>query len=383
MTENMTARLIGGVPSENTALFHRIRFLAGDPAAFIEKPDGRTMLLIRDIEADRARRDAHVDEVFVPSDFTPESGFTGDRSTDTAMATSECMKRQGFERILVDRSTPYIYVHQLLEAGLDVGYDETFGVLDRRSKKPEELAALRDAQQVTEQAIRSACELIARAVVADDGTLLHEGEPLTSERMHVFIDMLLLELGYNNPGSIVAGGPAGADCHSVGSGPLRTGEPVIVDIFPCSKSTRFNGDCTRTVVHGEISPELEKMHATVVAAKAAGTAAVRAGATGEDVHKATIRVIEENGFGVGLLPEDAPESWCGMVHGTGHGVGLSVHELPLLDFLGPELVVGDVLTIEPGLYSKAIGGIRVEDMVVVTKDGCENFNSLPEGLDWS
>ena len=85
---------------------------------------------------------------------------------------------------------------------------------------------------------------------------------------------------------------------------------------------------------------------------------------------------------MGLPPADAGDDYLGMVHGTGHGVGLEVHEPPLLDKGGPELVVGDILTIEPGLYSKTIGGVRVEDMVVVTETGCDNFNKLPEHLDW-
>ena len=124
------------------------------------------------------------------------------------------------------------------------------------------------------------------------------------------------------------------------------------------------------------------MHEAVRAAKEAGVASIRSGTTGEDVHRATIEVIRKHGFEVGLPPEDAPSEWCGMVHGTGHGVGLQVHEPPLLDFNAPELVVGDVLTVEPGVYCAAIGGIRIEDMVAVTEDGCENFNRLPEGLSW-
>ena len=383
MSDQATARLIGGAPSQNTALFHRIRFLAGDPAAFIEKPDGSTVLLIRDIEADRARRDAGVDEVAVPADFTPESGLSGDRATATAQATAECLRRTGATRVLVDRSTPYIYVHHLEQAGLDVAYDDSMGVIDRRAKSSEELDALRAAQGATEAAMRSACELVAHADVADDGTLVHEGETLTSERMHAFIDVFLLGRGFESPGSIVAGGPVGADCHDMGSGPLRTGEPVIIDIFPRSKATRYNGDCTRTVVNGTIPAMLETMHNAVVEAKAAGIAAIRPGATGEAVHEAVIAVIREHGYEVGLPPADSPATWCGMVHGTGHGVGLEVHEPPLLDFKGCALVSGDVLTVEPGLYSRAVGGIRVEDMVAVTEDGCVNFNTLPEGLDWS
>jgi Xaa-Pro aminopeptidase len=380
--DDTTAFLIGGAPSENTALFHRIRFSAGDPAAWIRKPDGRSLLLIRDIEADRARRDAKVDEVSVPADFTPQGGLSGDRATATAQATAECLRRLGMTKVILDRSTPYIYAHHLERAGLDVGYDEDLGVKDRRSKSVDELKALHQAQSDTESVMHVTLQRIAHADIDAEGRLVDDEELLTSERVRRWIDVALLELGYDNPGSIVAGGPDAFDCHAHGTGPLRTGEPVIVDIFPHSKSTGYNGDCTRTVVHGAVPDSVRRMHEAVVAAKAAGIAAVRPGVTGEEVHRAPIDVIAGHGYEVGLPPKESPLEWCGMVHGTGHGVGLQVHEPPLLDFNAPELIVGDVLTIEPGLYSAALGGIRVEDMVAVTEAGCQNFNRLPEGLIW-
>lgn len=380
--DDTTAFLIGGAPSENTALFHRIRFSAGDPAAWIRKPDGSSLLLIRDIEADRARRDAQVDAVAVPADFMPEGGLSGDRATATAQATAECLRRLGMTRVVLDRSTPYIYAHHLEHAGLVVGYDEDLGVKDRRSKTADEIRALRQAQSDTEKVMHATLQRMAHADIDAEGCLVDDEELLTSERVRRWIDVALLELGYDNPGSIVAGGPDAFDCHAHGTGPLRTGEPVIVDIFPLSKSTGYNGDCTRTIVHGTPTDTVRRMHDAVLAAKASGVAAVRPGATGEDVHRATIDVIRDHGFEVGLPPGDASSEWCGMVHGTGHGVGLQVHEPPLLDFNAPGLVVGDVLTIEPGLYSAAVGGIRIEDMVAVTQTGCENFNRLPEGLSW-
>jgi Xaa-Pro aminopeptidase len=181
----------------------------------------------------------------------------------------------------------------------------------------------------------------------------------------------------------VAGGPQGGDCHNDGTGPLRTEQPVIVDIFPRSKSTGYWGDSTRCVVHGAVPAEVVRMHATVVQAKAAAVAAARTGVTGEAVHAATRRVIEAAGFGMGMPPAGAPATWCGMVHGTGHGLGLEVHEPPLLDRGGPDLVTGDVVTIEPGLYSHALGGIRIEDAVAITPSGAVNLGGgLQEGLDW-
>ena len=236
---------------------------------------------------------------------------------------------------------------------------------------------------MTEAAMRMACEMIARSVAGADGILQWEGTELTSERVRSEIDIFLMKQGYATVPSIVACGPDGADCHELGSGPIRTEQPVIVDIFPCDRATGYNGDCTRTVVHGEISETLKKMHSAVSDAKQAGQNATRAGVTGEQVHQSVIDQIVAHGYQIGIPGDAEPDDYCAMVHGTGHGIGLDVHEPPLLDFKGPELVVGDALTIEPGLYCKAIGGIRVEDMVIVTRDGVENLNKLHEGLQWA
>ncbi|MEM9111570.1 MAG: M24 family metallopeptidase, partial [Planctomycetota bacterium] len=144
--------------------------------------------------------------------------------------------------------------------------------------------------------------------------------------------------------------------------------------------TKYNGDCTRTVVHGDIPDEIANMHKAVLDAKADAQAVTKPGATGEDVHLATTAAIQQHGYAMGF-PTD--EQLTTMPHGTGHGIGLDVHEPPLLDLKGPELVVGDALTIEPGLYNQTLGGVRVEDLVIVTQTRCENLNLLQQGLDWS
>jgi len=340
------------------------------------------MFIVRDIEMQRARRDARADRISCPADHTPEAGLSGDRETATAQATAEYLISQNVTTITTDRSLPYIFAHHLLLRGLEIQYDANLGVLERRQKDAEESAWLQQSQSITEEAMRLACELIANADVNDQQQLVHRGEVLTSERVRSVIDIFLLERDYFNPKSIVACGTTGADCHDYGSGPLYTEQPVIVDIFPQNRKTLYYGDCTRTVVNGHISDTLVRMHTAVCEANAAGCAAARPGVTGEDVHKATIQVILENGFKTGLPSDSDPESFCSMTHGTGHAVGLEVHEPPLLDFGGPELLLGDCLTIEPGLYCRALGGIRVEDMIILTEQGNNNLNTLYTGLDW-
>ncbi len=381
-----TAVVMAGIPATNLSLFHRIRFQVGDPTAWITiyQPDGTSSssLLLRDIEMQRARQHAQVDQVGCPADFAPEQGLSGDRETATAQATAELLRRAGVSSAVADRSLPFIFAHHIQQAGIALTCDLEMGVLERRAKDDQEVAWLAEAQAATEDCMRLACELVAAADTDDSGALLHDGQPLTSEAVRVVIDRWLLDHSYLNPRSIVAGGPQAADCHDMGSGPLRSGEPVIIDIFPQHKQSRYNGDCTRTVVHGTIAPAVADMHAAVVAAKDAGIAAVAHGVTGQQVHEATTAVIKEHGYQLGLPSQDDPDDYCAMTHGTGHGVGLEVHEPPLLDRGGPALVCGDCLTIEPGLYCRTIGGVRVEDMVLVTEAGCTNLNKLPPGLDW-
>jgi len=379
--------IMAGVPEIHGGLYRRIRFVVHDPVAYLEVPGEaggiRRILILRDIEMDRASKHARVDEVACPADFPPEDGLSGDRETATAQAAAECMRRAGVECVCGDRALPLIYVDMLRKVGIEVHLDAELGVTERRSKDAEEIAWIQEAQAATEGAMEMACRLIARAEATADGTLVHDGEPLTAERVRAMIDHWLLDRGYANPPAIVAPGRQGADCHNLGSGPIRTGEPVIIDIFPRNRKTLYSGDCTRTVVHGEVPEPLVAMHEAVRAAKAAAESMVRAGVSAEAVHLATQAAFREAGYAIGLPPKDAPADYCSLTHGTGHGLGLDVHEPPLLDMKGPELLAGEVVTIEPGLYRLDLGGVRIEDLIVVTEDGCRNLNALPDGLDWS
>ena len=371
-----------GSPVGNPWLYHRAPFPAGDAAVFFDIPGDGTTLILRDIECERAKQANVATHIHAPKEFTPSGGLSGDRDTATAQAAAEFAVQRGIKEVWSGRSMPLIFAHFFNERGVKVHCDPELGVLERRVKSQREVEALHAAQRKTEGAVRFACELIAMADADTDGDLSAGGEPLTSERMHSEINAWLLRCGMDTSTSIVAGGPQGADCHHRGSGCLRTGEPIIVDIFPMDPSSRYYGDCTRSVVHGEISDIVQQMHDVTARAKRAALDATRAGATGEAVHKAACAVFTELEYSIGL-PESPDDDSIRYVHGTGHGVGLDVHEPPLLDFGGPELVVGDCLTIEPGLYGPKVGGVRIEDMVIVRDDGCKNLNTLPETLVWT
>jgi len=388
MPTDQRPTIIAGVPSSNMTVYHRIRFKAGDPAVVVTLADNSSTLIIRDIEMDRARARIKVDRVTCPKDWAPANGepLSGDRPTATAQAAAECVVRAGLKEIWTDRTLPMIFAHHLQQRGVALRYDPDLGTRQRRQKDAQEVEWLRHAQKTTEGAIEMACRMIAGATAGKGGALMLGSEPLTAERVMSEIDIWLLKRGYGDSDSIVAGGTVAGDCHERGHGQLHTETSIIVDVFPRSKETLYVGDCTRMVVHGpeaNIPGPIRKMHAAVKEAKDAAIASMRAGTTGDAVHKVVIGVMTKHGYPMGLPGPNDPATRIAMVHGTGHGLGLELKEPPLLDLNGPELLEGDAITVEPGLYAPAVGGMRLEDMVIVRKDGVDNLNTLHEGLTWA
>ena len=382
-----SAFVLGGVPATNMNVRHRIQFSVGDAVFYISLPqtDGssRSILLVRDIEMGLARKHARADEIGCAADYEPQGGLSGDRDTALAQAGAEYLRRNGIDRVRTDGSLPMIFTSHLRDTEIEVEYDPQLAVLDRRTKSDEELAHLRRAQSVTEEAMEFACRMICAATPDVDGVLRDSDTTLTSELVRQRITSFLIDKNFSNHhDSIGVTVPHVADCHHHGTGPLQTELPVIIDIFPRDNETGYWGDCTRTAVNGEPSPELAQMHVAVMEAKAKAIAALRVGVTGDVVHQATVTSITGSGYVMGLPPENADDGFISMRHGTGHGIGLDVHEPILLSGGGGEILANEVFTVEPGLYSARFGGVRVEDMVAVTPTGPENFNRLPDHLDW-
>ncbi|MEM8736767.1 MAG: hypothetical protein AAGG44_21225, partial [Planctomycetota bacterium] len=148
--------LIAGIPVENPAFFHRVRFAVGDPAAWLRFDlDGKveTQFIVRDIEMDRAREKVTADSYACPADYTPTGGLSGDRATATAQSVAECLKRSSVELVRTDRTLPFIFAWHIQEAGIQLEYCPELGVSERRSKDEQELEWLQEAQRVTENAM--------------------------------------------------------------------------------------------------------------------------------------------------------------------------------------------------------------------------------------
>lgn len=374
------ARIMAGYAATNASLLRRLGVPLGDPAAWI-KLDDRKIALVRDLEMERVRAASNADKVTCPANHAPPTGLSVDRETATAEAATQIFRAAKVEVVTTDRSLPFVFAWHLQQAEIIVKYDEDYGVIDRRSKTDSEIASLRIAQGHTETVMRMVCEMIAGADTDDAGQLVHDGNVMTSESVKRFAAIEFLKLGCNLlHGAIVAMAPEVADCHHAGTGPLRSGMPIVVDLFPRHDSTRFWGDCTRTVVHGSISDVVARMHSAVVEAKKAAIEMLVAGNMADAVHQAADQA---------LMDRDYPKSrgtitdQPSIQHGTGHGIGLELHEPILLDYGGGEILAGEVFTVEPGLYGRIDGGVRIEDMLVVTESEAINLNTLPEGLGWN
>ena len=177
--------------------------------------------------------------------------------------------------------------------------------------------------------------------------------------------------------TIVAPGQHGCDPHDVGSGPIRAGEPIIIDIFPRSEKTGYFADITRTVVKGAPKPRVCEMYDAVLAAQRGALRMIRHGAVASDIHGAILAQFEKRGFKTGQIDGRMQ----GFFHGTGHGLGLEIHEPPRIAMNDTRLEAGMVVTVEPGLYYAGIGGMRIEDTVLVTRTGIRNLTRFPKFLE--
>ena len=345
-------------------------FDAPDP--FLTLYDGTIRLLFaRSLEFGRAKREADADTVqrYVDFDFESLREEYGPEAEDRVKAAF--LDSYDVEAVAVPPTFPVSTADGLREQGIDVHVDREGAVVDIRSRKTDtEIEYVRDAQTAAAE------ELLAAATV-EDGTLRYEGEALTSERVKEEIEVALLRRGCALDETIVACGRDAADPHDRGSGPLEAGEPIIVDIFPQDKTTRYHADMTRTFCVGEPSETVREWYDLTREAFEAALAAVEPGTTGAAVHDAACDVYED--AGLPTLRSD-PGAETGFIHSTGHGVGLDVHELPKVSPEGGELEPGHVITIEPGLYDPEVGGVRLEDLVVVTEDGYENLTDYPMSL---
>jgi Xaa-Pro aminopeptidase len=372
--------LIIGSPEHDAAAYHLSGFLAPD-AVISLRVGGKKYLVVSAMEYGRAEREAKVDELlsFDELEVLRLARELKSGGKALAAATANLLERLGSRSVSVPPDFGVVYADELRERGVEVRPDGRLFAGLRRRKAEQEISAIEKTQRDVEAACAHAVGILKEADVANDGTLRWRDEILTSEILRSEIDVLLLRRGCAADNTIAAGGPQAADPHERGHGSLKAGEAIILDIFPVDRETRYYADMTRTFVKGEPSAELERMYEAVLESQEVALGMIRAGVDGKEVHEKVSNVLHEAGYktlvhdqtlGVPLRE--------GFMHGTGHGVGLEIHEGPRISLTSDKLEAGDVVTVEPGVYDPELGGVRIEDLVIVTEDGCRNLTEFPK-----
>jgi len=363
--------LIIAASEADSNLYYASRFLAPDPFVFLEV-DGRRLLLMSDLEIDRARAQARVDEV---RSYTVYEGKARQRVprphlTDVVQVLLEDAELQS---VWVPASFSLDLADRLRERGITVTAKPDPFFPERLVKSPEEITAIAESQRYTEAALAAALEVLRESEIRGDEVYWRR-RPLTSEDLKKIVNVTLMEHDCVAQHTIIACGADGADPHNEGSGPIRPHQSIVFDIFPRSSRTRYFADMTRTVVKGRASDQLRRMYDAVLAAQITGIELIRDGASGLAIHTEVAQTLERCGFETGNVNGHNQ----GFFHGTGHGVGLDIHELPRISKVDGRLATGHVVTVEPGLYYPEWGAVRIEDMVVVEANGCTNLTKFPK-----
>ncbi|MGH7410069.1 MAG: M24 family metallopeptidase [Candidatus Methylomirabilis sp.] len=356
-------------------LYYATRFLAPDHFIFVQAGMEK-ILVMGDLEVDRARSQARVDTILSYSAYETKVKEKG-TATPTLMDVLDLVLQERHARHLLVPGNFGIEYADLLRArgyALTVKREPFFE--ERLVKSEEEIEQISATQRATEEAVDAAIAALRAAKVGNDGLLSLDGELLTSEGLKKIINVRLMESDCVAQHTIVAAGLHGVDPHHQGTGPIRSNESIVMDVFPRSGRTRYFADMTRTVVKGKASPKLKAMYQAVLRAQERGIELIRDGTDGKAIHAEVNQVLEKDGFTTGMVGGRMQ----GFFHGTGHGLGLDIHEPPRISKTGAVLKSGYVVTVEPGLYYMDAGAVRIEDLVVVTPGGCRNLTTFPKGL---
>jgi Xaa-Pro aminopeptidase len=368
-------RLIVATSEIDADILYATRFFAPDPFIFLQK-NGKRTLVLSDLEIDRARKVATAEE-FVQYSKLERELQNGAKAAPPAYekVLAHFLKKRGVKSATVPASFPLGYARELARARINVRPAKGLFWPERASKTDKELQLMRRASRITEAGLARAMEVLKASRPGPGRKLQWGKQRLTSELLRAEIESAVLRAGGTPAGTIVAGGDQACDPHERGSGPLRANSLIIIDIFPRDSKTGYYGDLTRTVVKGRASEAQRELWETVKAGQALALRTIKAGVDGMKIHRAIEDLFAEHGYKTGVEKGRR----VGFFHGTGHGLGLDIHEYPRLQKV--VLQERQVVTVEPGLYYPGLGGVRIEDVVVVTKTGHKMLSSFPKQLE--
>jgi Xaa-Pro aminopeptidase len=360
---------------DDANMVYATRFVAPDPFVFVQA-GGRRTIAVTDLEFGRARETAQVDEVLRLAELEAELRTSGVDKPGPADVIARLLRRAGANRVTVPANFWLLLADGLRDRGIEVAAKAGPFFESRQVKTAEEIRHIEASLRIAEGALETAANVLRESRI-DGDRILFEGETLTSELLRGRINSTIASRDAVAGHTIVAGGDQACDPHESGHGPLRPHQTIVVDIFPRSLSTLYWGDMTRTFVKGRASAEVKRLYATVERGQQLGFERVRAGADGKAVHQEICDLFDREGY----KTEPRGAKTVGFFHGTGHGLGLDIHEPPSIGKKGTPLPEGTVVTVEPGLYYFGLGGVRIEDVVRVQAGGCRVLSRYPRFLE--
>lgn len=364
--------------SEHDAnMLYAVGMFVPDPFIYL-RLRGRATIVMSDLEIDRARRDAPHCRPLSLGGYQDKLRRVGVKSPGHAQVIAAMLRERKIRHILVPPNFPLGLAEELKRLRIAVRPTRGSFFPQREQKSPAEVKKISAALMMAEVGMSEAMQVLRGAKIGRDRRLLYHNLPLTSEKLRAVIDTAILQAGGLAANTIVAGGKQGCDPHERGFGPLRAQEPIIIDIFPRSQTTGYFGDITRTVVRGRASEAVRRLYETVRQGQKLAFNQVRAGMRTADVHRAVVGFFGQQGYQTGRRQG----RMAGFFHGTGHGLGLEIHEAPRLgQHSTGKLVAGQVVTVEPGLYYPELGGVRLEDVALVTPNRARNLTRFEKQLE--
>ena len=362
--------------SESDAdILYATRFFAPDPFLFVQK-GRRRILVMSDLELDRAKRQASVQRVLSWSRVQRRIEAAGRRARP-ADVIAAVLVELGLRAVEVPPSFPIALAGELRRrrVRLRVGPDPFWP--ERAVKTPAEVRAIQAALRAAEAGLRAGIAALQGCRIGRDGYLRRDGRRFAAEDLRAAVNMRIMAEGCVPAHTICAPGDQAVDPHQEGHGPIRAHVPVVMDIFPRSERTGYYGDLTRTVVRGRASDRLREVYALVERGVRLGHSRVAPGADGAAIHSEIQALFERHGYKTGLRNGRMQ----GFFHGTGHGLGLQIHEPPSISIRPSILRAGHVVTVEPGLYYLGLGGVRIEDVALITPSGSRNLTRVPKRLE--
>lgn len=371
------ARLIYSASESDANMLWATRFFAPDPFIFIQKR-GQAYLVMNDLEIDRARSQARVDKVLSYSEYAKRWQRRGLQFPAAADILQEVFKDLHIKSLEVPSTFPLGLADQLRRLRIRMSAKSDPFWPEREFKTEEEVRFIGDSLRAAEMGMEAGIDAVRRSQIRKNGYLYLDGTRLTSDILKRIINTTIMAQGYVPSHTIVASGGQCVDPHNQGSGPIRANTSIIMDIFPRSQKTGYFGDITRTVVRGRASDRLKHAYYCVERGQEIAFRRIRDGANAYEIHNEILNYFKAEGFDTGVVKGRMQ----GFFHGTGHGLGLDIHELPSFGLRNKNaLRRGNVVTVEPGLYYEGMGGVRLEDVVIVTKTGCKNLVGIPKRLE--